>query len=379
MATNDDGSSLETATMQPLVTLATPWHEPFLEPDSQPSILILDQADVNRRLLRATLKAEPCRILEARRAPEALALLAREKVDLVILDLMMPSMSGPDFCRTLKADRKTQLIPILMLTSIQGVENEVASIASGADEFLIKPLHPAVVRTRIRAMLRNKAAIDSLEEVESILFALALAVEHRDKYTAGHCQRLAWYSVSLGTAMGLPRHQLLALHRGGFLHDIGKITVPDAVLYKNGRLDEEEWVVMRSHPVKGEDICRPMKSLRGVLPIIRSHHERWDGGGYPDHLRGEEIPLVARVLQVADIYDALTTVRPYKPAFTPDQAFEILEEESVRGWRDPQSVAAFRLLHSKGQVLAADAPLLSWPQLELMRQSIADASPLAAN
>jgi putative two-component system response regulator len=350
---------------------------PWDDSTTQPTILILDQMDVNRRLLRGMLKSEPFRILEARRAHEAMSLVAREKVDLIILDLMMPGMSGPEFCRTLKADRKTQLIPILMLTSVQGVENEVAGIASGADEFLIKPLHPTVVRTRVRAMLRNKAAIDSLEEAESILFALAQAVEHRDKYTAGHCQRLAWYGVSLGMTLGLPRPQLLALHRGGFLHDIGKIAVPDAILHKKGRLTEEEWVVMRSHPIKGEEICRPMKSLAGVLPVIRSHHERWDGGGYPDGLRAREIPLSARVLQIADIYDALTTVRPYKDAFTPESAFGVLDEEVSRGWRDPELVAAFKQLRGKDGGGSQDPMSLDWQQLELMGQSIAGTQPFS--
>ena len=350
---------------------------PWDDSSTQPTILILDQMDVNRRLLRAMLKSEPFRLLEARRAHEAMSLVAREKVDLIILDLMMPGMSGPEFCRTLKADRKTQLIPILMLTSVQGVENEVAGIASGADEFLIKPLHPTVVRTRVRAMLRNKAAIDSLEEAESILFALAQAVEHRDKYTAGHCQRLAWYGVSLGMKLGLPRQQLLALHRGGFLHDIGKIAVPDAILHKKGCLTEEEWVVMRSHPIKGEEICRPMKSLAGVLPLIRSHHERWDGGGYPDGLRAREIPLSARVLQIADIYDALTTVRPYKDAFTPESAFGVLEEEVSRGWRDPELVAAFKQLRSKDGGGSQDPMFLDWQQLTVMSQSIAGTQPFA--
>jgi putative two-component system response regulator len=324
------------------------------------------------------LKNEPYRMLEARRAPEALEILEREKIDLVILDLMMPGMSGPEFCKTLRSGRRTQLIPILMLTSVQGVENEVAGIASGADEFLLKPLHPAVVRTRIRAMLRNKAAIDSLEEAETILFALAQAVEHRDVYTAGHCQRLAWYSVSLGISLGLARPQLLGLHRGGFLHDLGKIGVPDAILYKKGKLTEEEWVIMRTHPAKGEDICRPMKSLQNVLPVIRSHHERWDGGGYPDGLRGKDIPLLARILQVADIYDALTTTRPYKAALTPGQALDVLDEEAALGWRDPELVDAFRRLHRQGQGLAEDTPLLNWPQLEIMSQSIAGASPQSA-
>ncbi len=353
--------------------LVTPCRDPVLEGDPQSTVLILDQVDVNRCLLRSILKSEHYRILESRRAPEALCLLAHEKVDLVILDLMMPGMSGPDFCRTVKADRRTQLVPVLMVTSVQGVENEVAGIASGADEFLIKPLHPAVVRARVKAMLRTKAAVDSLEEAETILFALAQAVEQRDQYTAGHCQRLAWFSVSLGAALGLPRPQLLALHRGGFLHDIGKIAVPDFVLHKRGQLTEDEWKIMRTHPLKGEEICRPMKSLASVLPVIRNHHERWDGGGYPDGLRGNHIPLEARILQVADIYDALTTDRPYKQAFTPKAALAVMNEEAARGWRDPQLLTAFTKLHHTGITEACGPILPNWSQLEALGQAIARA------
>jgi len=221
------------------------------------------------------------------------------------------------------------------------VENEIVGISSGADEFLIKPLHPAVVRTRIRAMLRNKALIDSLEEAETILFALAQTVEQRDVYTGQHCQRLAIASVMLGEALGLSQTDLTALYRGGYLHDIGKISIPDAILFKQGLLSEQEWEVMRSHPIRGEEICRPMKSLWPVLPIIRNHHERWDGSGYPDGLAGEDIPLLARILQVADIYDALITERSYKPALSHDQAFALMEEEVRRGWRDPELVPLF--------------------------------------
>lgn len=377
--TNGNGKALEQPGNKPHIAgLHTTWDPAFLDPEHPPSILILDHVDVNRRILRGILKNEPYRVVEAQRAPEALEVLAREKVDLVILDLMMPGMSGPEFCQTLRSSRRTQFIPILMITSIQGFENEVAGIASGADEFLLKPLHPAVVRTRIQAMLRSKSAIDSLEEAESILFALAQAVEHRDAYTAGHCHRLAWYSVSLGMSLGLPRPQLLALHRGGFLHDLGKIGVPDAILHKKGKLTEEEWAIMRTHPVRGEDICRPMKSLQNVLPVIRSHHERWDGGGYPDGLRGNEIPLVARILQVADIYDALTTTRPYKAAFSPERALGVLEEEASLGWRDPELVGLLRVLHLQGRVPVSGAPLADWPQLEIMRQSVSAPFPLAA-
>src|ERR1700694_5682411 len=199
-------------------------------------VLIVDSEEINRRLLKAIFKTTSYKILEARKASEAMALLQSQKVDLVILDLMLPEMSGPELCRWIRSQRATQLVPVLMITSVQGVENEIVGISSGADEFLIKPLHPAVVRTRIRAMLRNKALIDSLEEAETILFALAQTVEQRDVYTGQHCQRLAITSVLLGEALGLSDSALTALYRGGYLHDIGKIAIPDRILFKQGVL-----------------------------------------------------------------------------------------------------------------------------------------------
>jgi putative two-component system response regulator len=317
----------------------------IVEDSSQPStVLILDSVEVNRRLLRGMLKNSAYRILEAKRPMEAIDVLAQEKVDLVVVDLMMPEMSGTDFCRKIKSDRRTRLIPILMLTSIQGAESEIAGISSGADEFLVKPLQPQVVRTRVRAMLRNKALIDSLEEAETILFALAQSVEQRDANTGEHCKRLAHFSMMLGRALGLPECDIRSLHRGGYLHDIGKIGVPDAILFKPGSLTDDEWSVMRTHTVIGEGICRPMKSLSGVLPIIRNHHEKWDGTGYPDGLKGEDIPLLARILQIADIYDALTSQRPYKRAFTHDETIQVMLEEARRGWRDPRLVPLFATL-----------------------------------
>jgi putative two-component system response regulator len=328
------------------------WEDVFGDTLHPPTILIVDSVHLNRRLLKTMFKTAPYRILEASSPTEALAALEREKIDLVILELMLPEMSGLELCRRLKSERRTQLIPILILTSVPGTENEIAGISSGADEFLTKPLHPEVVRARVRAMLRNKAAIDSLEEAEAILFALAQTIEQRDRYTGGHCQRLASYGLTMGLALGLSRPELVALHRGAFLHDIGKISIPDAILFKECELDGDEWSIMREHPVRGVEICRPMKSLSSVLPVIRNHHERWDGSGYPDGLKGEQIPLLARILQVTDIYDALTTARPYKPARSHEDALEVLQREADYGWRDPELVSLFREISGSVSLLS---------------------------
>jgi putative two-component system response regulator len=360
-----------------LITGAESYFQAVLTPgeifaylDHAPGVLVVDSQEVNRRVMRGMLKQEPYRILEAGQTGDAISILECEQVDLVVLDLMMPGISGLELCRRIKSNRRTQLLPVLMLSSVQGVESEVAGLASGADEFLNRPLHPTVVRTRIRAMLRNKAAVDSLEEAETILFALAQAIERRDPYTGGHCERLAHYAVELGDALGLTRPQLLALHRGGFLHDIGKISIPDSILFKQGRLTEEEWILMRSHTTGGETICRPMKNLAPVLPVIRNHHERWDGSGYPDGLRGEEIPLLARILQIADIYDALTTERPYKGALSTREALDVLSAETRRGWRDPELAALFIELIERGIFRYAKPPEGVDDNLQGMRASL---------
>lgn len=178
-------------------------------------------------------------------------------------------------------------------------------------------------------------------DVEAVVLTLALAVERRDSLTAGHCARLSLMSAEIGKRLGLSSQEICALERGGFLHDVGKVAVPDAILFKQGPLTQEEWAIMRHHTIAGEEICRPIRALEPVLPIIRHHHERWDGSGYPDGLAGDRIPLLARVIQVADIYDALTAVRPYKDAFSHREALSILAEEADRGWRDPELIRFF--------------------------------------
>jgi len=302
---------------------------------SPETLLVVDSDPVGRQLFRGVLKVARYRILEASDVLEAIAILRDEKVDLVITDLVLRDLSGLDLCRKLRAENSTRLIPILVVTSVQTIESEIAGLESGASEFLVKPISPMALRSRIRAMLKTKHVIDSLDEAESILFAMARIVDTRDSDTGDHCERLAELSVLIGAALGLPAGDLTALRQGGYLHDIGKVATPDAILFKPGPLNDEEWAIMRAHTTIGESICRPMRSLRPVLPIIRHHHERWDGSGYPDGLRGEEIPLLARILQLADIYDAITSRRSYKAAFGPDEALEMMRQEVDRGWRDP--------------------------------------------
>jgi len=198
------------------------------------------------------------------------------------------------------------------------------------------------------ASTRNNPADEGVEgptETERLFFALAQAVEQRDLHTASHCERLAFIAVALGIVSGLDRNELLVLYRGGYMHDIGKVGIPDSILFKPGKLTPKEWDVMRTHTTRGVEICRHVKSLAPVVPIIRHHHERWDGSGYPDGLAGELIPLPARLVQIGDIYDAIISPRPYKEPISPVKALRIIREETARGWRDPRVVELFLKLH----------------------------------
>lgn len=226
-------------------------------------------------------------------------------------------------------------------------------------------------------MERNSQSCFGLDVAASesvcTLMALVAAVEQRDGHVAGHCERLAGLSVLVGMALGLEETDLCHLYHGGYLHDIGKIAVPDSILLKPGKLTPSEWQVMRRHPERGEEICRYLTVLGPALPAIRHHHERWDGTGYPDGLRGEQIPLLARVLQVTDIYDALVNPRPYKPAFTGDRALEILQEETAQGWRDPEIVRRFAQFHRKGVFRDIDGELAPMAgSLENLRRFLAN-------
>jgi putative two-component system response regulator len=306
-----------------------------------PRILIVDDNRDNAYLLKELLSRYDYDIGTKNNAEEAEQEIRANPPDLILLDVVMPGRSGYELCQELKSDPETRLIPIVLITGLTDREDKIRGIEVGADDFLNKPIFPEELFARVKSLLKLKEFTDELENIEDVLITLALSVEARDPYTAGHCERLAEYAVQLGTSLKLGQEEITALRRGGFLHDIGKITVPDEVLKKGSNLTPAEWQVMRQHPVAGENICRPLKSLRPVLPIIRNHHEHWNGSGYPDRLVGAEIPLLARILQVVDVYDALRTARPYKPALSHDQAVRTMQEEARQGLWDAELVDSF--------------------------------------
>ena len=299
------------------------------------TILVADDQVANRELLAELLSAEGFKVITVPDGSSALKELATTPIDLVLLDVMMPHLTGFTVCQEIKSNPETDLVPVVLITALSDKQDRLEGIKAGADDFLTRPVDRTELLARVRSLLKLKLRTDELERAESVLFSLARSIESKDPYTHGHCERLAEYSVRLGHEVGLSDEQIIALRRAGVVHDIGKVAVPDAILLKPGRLTEEEWEVIRQHPVVGERICAPLKSFRSVLPIIRHHHERYDGTGYPDKLCGEAIPIAARVLQIVDVFDALTTERPYKKAFSTADALKMMREEVGKGWWDP--------------------------------------------
>jgi putative two-component system response regulator len=314
-----------------------------------PRILVVDDNEDNAALTAQLLQSRGYQVRVVHNAEDAEREIHAHPPDLIMLDVIMPGKSGYDLCRELKAERATRLIPVVMMTGLTDREDKIRGIEAGADDFLNKPIFPEELFARVRSLLKLKEFTDELESAEDVLCTLGLSVEARDPYTEGHCERLSRYAAALGQHLGLDEESVVALRRGGYLHDLGKITVPDEILKKGSNLTPVEWQVMKQHPITGETICRPLKSLRPVLPIIRSHHEHWNGSGYPDGLRGEQIPLLARILQVVDVYDALLTARPYKPALPHEDAAQTMRDEAAAGLWDPRLVQEFLTMLRKAE------------------------------
>jgi putative two-component system response regulator len=311
-------------------------------------IVVVDDLDINLTFMRRLLTRCGHEVITTSDSRAALDLIAREQPDVVMLDVVMPGLDGIQLCALLKQHPSTRLTPVILITSLPDHGSKVAGIDAGADDFLTRPVSAPELEARIRSLVRLKRYTDDLDSADAVIMSLALTVEARDPNTIGHCQRLAAYATALGKAIGLDPEDLAALHRGGFLHDVGKIGIPDAILFKPGGLTNAEFASMQRHTVIGYELCGELRSLARVRQIVRHHHERLDGSGYPDGLRGDAIPYLAQIMSIVDVFDAITTARPYKNAQSVEHGFDELAREVANGWKDPALVDLFcALVRSK--------------------------------
>jgi len=287
-------------------------------------------------------------VVQAADGETALELASEQQPDVVLLDVQMPGMDGFEVCRRLKADPSLLLVPVVFLTGHGSRRARLEGLEAGATDFLNKPCDLVELEVRVRNLVNFRRLTTELDSAEQMVYSIARVVEARDQDTGDHCERLARLSVSLGERLGLDGETITALRRGGYLHDLGKIGIPDKMLLKPGKLTADEWTIMKKHVEIGVEICSPLRSLKPVLPLIRHHHERFDGSGYPDGLAGEEIPLLARVFQVVDVYDALTVDRCYRSAMTVDEAIEVVKSETDKGYWDPTIVGEFLTMLDEG-------------------------------
>jgi putative two-component system response regulator len=314
-----------------------------------PIVLVVDDVAANRELLEGHLYELGYDVRQARDGIEALEAIAAEEPDLVLLDIDMPRLDGITVCERLKAHPTRRLIPIVILTASNDRGTRLRGIAAGADDFLSKPFDAKELLVRARVLLRQRALNRRLDATEGVLFALARAVEARDRYTIHHAERVGSYAQAIGTALGYDTEDTAMLYEGGVLHDLGKIAIPDAILLKPGPLSENEFAAMRQHSVEGERICLSLRSVAHYLPIIRHHHERVDGAGYPDHLASNDIPTGARIVAIADAWDAMVSDRPYRAGLDPEEALRRLRAGAGKQW-DAAMVQIFIALIDDGIV-----------------------------
>ena len=304
-------------------------------------VLAVDDDTTNLLVIEKMLKPHGCTVETASSGQQAIDAVWKRLPDVILLDVMMPGMDGFEVCRKLKGAEATRLVPIVIVTALQEREDRIKGIEAGCDDFLSKPIDRLELLARVHALGQVKRLNDQLDHAEAVVLSLARAVEAKDTTTGDHCDRLIRLSRAFGKHLGLDEKQIRTLERASILHDVGKIGIPDAILLKPGKLTEDEWEIMRGHPIVGEEICHPLKSLSDVCPIIRHHHEKWNGTGYPDGLVADSIPYLARVFQVLDAFDAMSTERPYKRAFSLEETLRTLEEENAKGYWDPDIVKRF--------------------------------------
>ncbi len=303
------------------------------------TVMVVDDTEVNRKVAAMSLKE--CEVLEAPNGQRALELLQmHEEIDVVLLDVMMPGVSGYEICRQIKSHPLWRLIPVIMLTALNNVEDRVSALQAGADDFISKPYDLIELRARVYNSAKAKRYNDQLEETKNILFTLANMVENKDAYTNGHLQRIEHLTEEFSARLGLSPHDQEVVRYGGLLHDIGKVGITDTILLKPGRLTVEEFAIMQKHSEIGFNIVNSLRMGKQVGPIVRGHHERWNSLGYPDGLKGEEIPLGARIIGICDVFDALTTPRPYRQKISHAEALKYIQNQSGVHF-DPELVSVF--------------------------------------
>ena len=308
-------------------------------------ILAVDDDSSSLEVLEAACEIAGFRFSSTSRPREALSLVRDLEPDVILLDVMMPELDGFGLCRMIKAEEDLQLIPIVMVTALDSKGDKIKGLEAGCDDFMSKPIDRIELTARVKSLARLRRLTENLDDAEKVLEMLARGVEAKDETTGDHCDRLTRAGIAFGEHLGFSGPDVKALGRAGVLHDIGKIGIPDAILLKPGKLTPDEWKVMETHTLIGAELLKPLRTMQRVVPIVRNHHERWDGKGYPDGLAGENIPLLARVFQLLDAFDALTSERPYKRAFSVEESCEILGKEAESGKWDPKLLKEFLLLH----------------------------------
>ncbi|PWB69536.1 MAG: two-component system response regulator [Holophagae bacterium] len=311
------------------------------------TVLVIDDQPQSLEAMRQALHPLGFEVWQALDGETGFQLARERQPDVILLDVLMPGIDGYEVCRRLKADEETRLLPVVFFTGLDSRQARLRGLEVGATDFLSKPFDLVELEVRVRNLVHFRRLTQDLDDAEKMLFAVARAIEARDEGTGEHCDRLSQLAAQLGEHVGMDPEAVKALRRAGYLHDIGKIAVPDAVLLKPGRLNGAEWQIMRSHVEIGVKICAPLRTLRPVLPIIRHHHEHGDGSGYPDALRDDEIPLLARIFQVVDVFDALTNDRPYRKALAIEEALALQRKETSRGWWDGELFEAFSTMLEK--------------------------------
>jgi putative two-component system response regulator len=313
-------------------------------------VLVIDDEPAVSRMLQRLLSNEGYAVQVATDFASARKAIDRENPDVILLDVVLPDLDGFTICRRLKDDAATRLTPVILVTGRTDRQSRIEGRLAGADDFLTKPVDPQELVARVSSLARLKRYTDDLDSAASIVTTLAVMIEARDGFTEGHCHRMANYATAIGRALGLGQADLQALHRGGFLHDIGMLAIPPGVILRAGPLAPQEFEQIKSHTVIGDELCRNLRSLRSVRPIIRHHHERRDGSGYPDGLRGDDIPLVAQIISVVDTYDAVTHSRPYQPTQTSADAIQLLRREAEQGLREQHIVETFAQIVQAGEL-----------------------------